>query len=105
MAPSRCACTAFKLVSLIETPGAFLLRRPPRSPAAGVVLAARALCRFSVVIGFPRIVPEHVRRFPADGSGIAAAQENADVHSGSGFIATRNECGKGGSTPRLGDYP
>ena len=40
-----------------------------------------------------------------DRSGIAAAQENADVLSGSGFIATRNECGEGGSTPRLGDYP
>ena len=50
MAPSLCACTAFKLASLIETPGAFLLRRPPRSPAAaGVVLVGRALRRFSVV--------------------------------------------------------
>ena len=34
MAPSLCACTPFKLSSLIETPGAFLLLRPPRSPAA-----------------------------------------------------------------------
>ena len=54
MAPSPCACTAFKLASLIETPGAFLLLRLPRFPAgAGVVLAGRALCRFSVVTALP----------------------------------------------------
>ena len=54
MAPSLCACTAFKQPSLIETPGAFLLRRLPRSPAAArVVLAGRAVRRFSVVTAFP----------------------------------------------------
>jgi hypothetical protein len=66
MTPSLWACTAFTLASLIEMPGAFLLRRPPRSRAlTGVVLAERALRRCSVVTAFPRIVPEHARRFSA----------------------------------------
>ena len=53
MAPSLCACTAFKLASLIERPGAFWSLRPrPPAAALGVVFAGRALLRFSVVTAF-----------------------------------------------------
>ncbi len=54
MAPSLCARTAFKLASLIETPGVFRSLRPrPSAAALGVVFAGRTLLRFSLVTAFP----------------------------------------------------
>src|ERR1700730_14911502 len=57
--PSPCACTAFKMPSLIDSVGACW---PPRArlrpPAAGAVLARRPLFRFSVTSAVP---PNRVR--------------------------------------------
>ena len=56
MAPSLCARTAFKLASLIETPGVFCSLRPrPSAAALGGVFAGRVLLCFSVVTAFPPI--------------------------------------------------
>jgi hypothetical protein len=55
VAPSLCACTAFKLASLIETPGFLFASASTLRSRPGVVFAGRALLRFSVVTAFPPI--------------------------------------------------
>src|ERR1700686_3900664 len=69
VAPSPCPCTAFKIPSLIDTVGACWRPRALRSPpAAGAVLAGRALLRFSVASAFP---PNRVRMRSAISSSLS----------------------------------
>jgi hypothetical protein len=55
VAPSPCACTAFRVASLSDTLGAccWLPRARRSPPAVGAVLAGRPLRRLSVVLAFP----------------------------------------------------
>jgi hypothetical protein len=84
VAPSLCACTAFKLASLIETPGAFRLLRPPRSPPRGAVVLA-GLASLSDLPGTGR------KRFAVDTTGVMySGATTASVHPDAVPLAIRH---------------